>query len=860
MHRFLHFLVLALLALPTVAQTRLDPGFLAQTIHSSGVYAEQALQLADGSRILVGGFRANGYVNRNGLVKYLPSGQLDAAFNAQVAQYSFWASSVAEAPGNKLVVGLYGPGTFGTQMHYGLVRLLATGALDTSFTPQPASASFYSGSSINVFLVQADGKIVVANELALALSSPSRILARLNTDGTPDTAFGAQLSTGFSDPGGTSGASVGGICQQPDGKLLVSGALKLSTQAAFLTNRLLRLLPSGAADASFSYSGPLTAQTSIALQPDGKVLITAPTFSNGVLLRLLPSGIMDTSFQSPLNLTTDLPRVSNPSVIQVQTDGRILVASVRELTATQLNASSFVVRLLATGALDASWQPPMYGDYGAVASRIQLLPNGQVLVAGSAKLYASATALPTPVGLLDATGAYVPSFAPVLQAEGLILSMALQTDGRIVVVGDFDEINGVPARNVARLYPDGTVDASFTANGAAPGGVVSAVLVQPDGKILLGGRFISAGGQAQSGVARLLPSGLADPGFASGLSPNTAFHVQQATHLALQPNGQVLASGTLLPAGATQGLSLLRLAATGQWDTTFQPAVVGYDSNYRYPLLAQPDGKIITANMVPPNSSGTMAYESVTRLLPNGSLDPSFIRVPTVGGGGAQIWQLEQYPDGRLLAGGKINSYGATPAGGLIRLLATGAPDATFTSTIASFIVGATAIQPNGRVLAAGATYAGATNPPFIRLLSDGSFDASFTRTQGPAVGSQVYKLLVQPDGGILVAGNFDTVGGQPRMGIVRLLDGNVLSVASTQTQALTTAWPVPAHDALHLALDAAARPQQVQLLDALGRVVLTQPASQSALTLSTTGLPTGMYLLRVRYATGDVTRRVVLE
>ncbi len=71
----------------------------------------------------------------------------------------------------------------------------------------------------------------------------------------------------------------------------------------------------------------------------------------------------------------------------------------------------------------------------------------------------------------------------------------------------------------------------------------------------------------------------------------------------------------------------------------------------------------------------------------------------------------------------------------------------------------------------------------------------------------------------------------------------------------------MPAHDVLHLALDAASRPRQVQLLDALGRVVLARPTPPATLSLPTAALPPGVYLLRVDYATGGpVTRRVVLE
>ena len=81
-----------------------------------------------------------------------------------------------------------------------------------------------------------------------------------------------------------------------------------------------------------------------------------------------------------------------------------------------------------------------------------------------------------------------------------------------------------------------------------------------------------------------------------------------------------------------------------------------------------------------------------------------------------------------------------------------------------------------------------------------------------------------------------------------------------TEPAARTAAYPVPAHGQLHLALDATARPQQVQLLDGRGRVVLTQATPQPTLTLNTEALAPGLYLLRVQYAGQTATRRVVLE
>jgi uncharacterized delta-60 repeat protein len=853
------FLFLLVFTGAATAQTQLDPGFLPQEIYQPAEYALQALQLSDGSRIVVSNSigRVNGSDVYNGLIKLSPSGQLDAAFKRQVEQYSFVASSVAEAPGNKLIVELQGPGTFGSQVHNGLVRLNFDGSLDPSFRPQPAlqNQAFFR----IPYAVQPDGKIVVGNEMALNASSATRLLARLNTDGTPDASFSSQLSSVFSPLVSPATSEIVGILRQPDGKLLVSLAIYNTPNVG---PRLIRLQPTGATDGSFSYPAAFRSPETMALQPDGKILISENIHSRPLLVRLQPSGLVDFSFITPTDLTLLSPDPT--SAIQVQADGRVLVAGVREPGLFMGEANSFLVRLLSTGAPDTSWQPPMYGDYQAVIYRMQLLPSGQVLVAGTPKLYASATAVPSAVGLLDASGANVATFAPVLQNAGLITNMALQPDGRIVAGGKFSEINGVPARNLARFNSDGTLDASFTANCAVRGGspYVSGLVLQADGKIIVGGGFAEAGGSARTAVARLLPSGLADPTFTSPLQPHSSASIQQANNLALQPDGQLVLSGYLQPTGAPQAQMLLRTSASGQVDTGFQPGAIApnYDTSYWFPVLVQPDGRIVTANLTFPGTApGT--YERLERLLPSGSIDPAFTRTTTGGlANQAYILTLARYPDGRLLAGGNFGFYNGLTMGNMVRLSATGVLDASFVSTIGSFQVRAIAIQPNGRVLAAGDSYGYTVNPPMIRLLNDGSADATFIRAQGPALGLGPRKLLIQPDGKILLSGYFTTVAGQPRMAITRLLDANVLHVASAQTEALTSAWPVPTHGDLHLALDAAAYPQQVRLLDALGRTVLRQPTPAATLTLSTAALPAGTYLLRVDYRSGSVTRRVVVE
>ncbi|UOQ65050.1 T9SS type A sorting domain-containing protein [Hymenobacter volaticus] len=121
--------------------------------------------------------------------------------------------------------------------------------------------------------------------------------------------------------------------------------------------------------------------------------------------------------------------------------------------------------------------------------------------------------------------------------------------------------------------------------------------------------------------------------------------------------------------------------------------------------------------------------------------------------------------------------------------------------------------------------------------------------------------MSVQPNGALLVGGDFNSIGNQQYFSLVRLLDANVLHVSAVQPASRTEAWPVPTHDQLHLRLDAASKPKHVELHDALGRLVLRQAVSTAEVNLDVAALPAGVYILKVQYALGgSFTRRVIRE
>src|SRR5262249_40131529 len=137
---------------------------------------------------------------------------------------------------------------------------------------------------------------------------------------------------------------------------------------------------------------------------------------------------------------------------------------------------------------------------------------------------------------LNADGTRDLGFAPAA-INNELRGLAVQPDGRIVVGGRFTGVGGAGRGRVARLNADGSLDATFDPGSGANDGV-RALVLQPDGRVLIAGQFTSVNGTPRNRIARLNADGSLDPTF----DPGTGADAQVRT-LALQSDGRVLAGG-----------------------------------------------------------------------------------------------------------------------------------------------------------------------------------------------------------------------------------------------------------------------------------------------------------------------------
>jgi uncharacterized delta-60 repeat protein len=106
--------------------------------------------------------------------------------------------------------------------------------------------------------------------------------------------------------------------------------------------------------------------------------------------------------------------------------------------------------------------------------------------------------------------------------NGRVYSLTVQPDGRIVIGGEFTTVNGVSRNFVARLNADGSLDTTFLSGLAGPDDSVQSLAVQSDGHVLIGGFFTTVGGVSRNNVARLNADGSLDTTFQNGLAGTTA--------------------------------------------------------------------------------------------------------------------------------------------------------------------------------------------------------------------------------------------------------------------------------------------------------------------------------------------------
>jgi uncharacterized delta-60 repeat protein len=334
--------------------------------------------------------------------------------------------------------------------------------------------------------VQPDGKIIIGGAFTILNASPRNRLARVNTDGSVDGTFDSPTSDG----------DVYNIALQPDGRILIGG--RFSNWNGLPYEGVARLRSDGSLDTSFGRVAfvKLYEFTSVAGQSDGKVVIGGG-FSNvngtnrNNVARLNSNGTLDLTFDPGAGAN------SYVTAVGVQTDDKVIVAG--RFTSMAGVPCSHLARLNPNGSVDTNFTASLAGP-NFDNTFIVMLPDDKFMLGG----YITSVSGYSRNGIarLNADGSVDTTFQPGAGANGPVWAAAVQSDGKVLVGGAFTSFDGIPRKNVARLLPNGTVDAAFNP-GAGANNVVYAVGAQLDGKAVIGGDFTQFNGTNINRIARL---------------------------------------------------------------------------------------------------------------------------------------------------------------------------------------------------------------------------------------------------------------------------------------------------------------------------------------------------------------------
>ena len=683
---------------------------------------------SDGKILIGGGFRFYNDTNTNYIARLNQNGTIDTSFNIGDAFNGFVRTIHTQPNGNILIGGDFT--TYDGTLTNGIIRLNPDGTKDTFFDV---------GTGLNnsplIFKTQTNGKILIGGTFTTYNGTSSNYLIRLNSDGSIDNTF--NIGTGFNDV-------VWDIEVLSDGKIIVSG--DFTSYSGVTCNRLIRLNTDGTIDNTFNIgTGFNSGVFDVEITSNNMIILGGQfgqyngTPSNGII-RLNSDGSVDNTLNIGLGFD------STVWGIKVQTDNKIIVFG--GFTSYNGTSSNYSIRLNSNGSIDNTFD--IGGGFDNDVFDIIFL-NSQIQTPTPTPTTMTPTPTPTPSstpqsyntitigGDFTTYSGFSSNGLIRLNTNGTIdgtlvtesgfgggistvQKIKQQSDGKLLIGGWFSSYKGATRNKIIRLDINGDIDNSFII-GSGFDNEVFDIDISSDGNIFVGGNFTTYSGFSTNKLIKLKPNGSIDHTFNIGTGFNNIVRVVET-----QSNGKVLVGGTFTTYNGTTIRRLVRLNADGTIDYSFDIGS-GFDGQIR-DLKIQSDGKIVlVGGFTLYNLS--VSRNRIVRINQNGSIDYTF----SVGTGfNSTVLVSELQPDGKLILGGQFTSYNGTARNRIVRLNTDGTIDNTFSvGTGFNATVNELILEPNGKILVGGqfTSYNGTTSNYIIRLNSDGSIDNTFVTGVG---------------------------------------------------------------------------------------------------------------------------------
>jgi uncharacterized delta-60 repeat protein len=537
-----------------------DTAFSTGTGFSSLVYT--IATQADGKILVGGAFNAYKGVTENRIIRLNADGSKDTTFITGTGFSSPVRTITTQADGKILVGGEFT--TYNGVTENRIIRLNADGSKDTGFN---TGTGF--NNTVLAITAQTDGKILLGGAFTTYNGVTENRIIRLNTDGSKDTAF--NTGTGFNN-------SVLAITAQTDGKILLGGAF--TPYNGFIVNYIVSLNTDGSKDNTFSIgTGFNNFVLAITTQSDGKIIVggTFTTYNNSIIenriIRLNADGSKDTAFSTEVGFNGSV------RAIATQADGKILVGG--DFTTYKGVTENYIIRLNANGSKDTSFNTGT--EFNNFVWAIAIQADGKILVGGGFTSYNGVTE--NRIIRLNADGTKDTSFTASTGFDNAVFAIATQADGKILVGGFFNTYQGVTENSIVRLNADGSKDTSFN-TGTGFDSTVFAITTQSDGKILVGGNFTTYNDVTENRIIRLNTDGSKDTTFSIGTGFDNSVRA-----IELQNDGKIVVGGLFTNYNGVTENRIITLNTDGTKDTSFISGT-GFNSDV-YSINQLADGKIL---------------------------------------------------------------------------------------------------------------------------------------------------------------------------------------------------------------------------------------------------------------------------
>jgi uncharacterized delta-60 repeat protein/uncharacterized repeat protein (TIGR01451 family) len=702
----------------------------------------------DGKIVVVGSFSNFNNLITNRIARLNTDGSLDSTFNIGTGPNGVIRDVAMQNDGKLIIVGDFT--SYNGTVRNRVARLNTDGSLDFTFNVGNGA-----NNRVNTTVLQSDGKVIIAGSFSNYSGISRNNIARINENGTLDNTFTTNHLPSFMN-------QIYSIAVDTNGRIYALPQYSAG---------LMRLNSDGSIDNSFAqgFLNQTGEDYPISITDEGGLIIAGNfTSYNGTtvnrIARLNADGTLDPTF----NVSSGANGTVWTTAIQI--DGKVIVGG--QFTSYNGTSRNYIARINSDGSLDTTFD--VVSGFNSTVQTAVIQIDGKVIIGGYFTSYNGASI--NRIARLNANGTLDPTFNVGSGANSVVRTNTIQSDGKIIIGGNFTTYNGVVINRIARLNTDGSLDATFNV-GTGANNWVQSTSIQSDGKIIIGGDFTNYNGTPINRIARLNADGTLDPTFNVGSGANGTVSV-----IKILDDGKILISGNFLQYNGMGRSRIARLNDNGTLDTSFNP---GTGANGSISTIGiQNDNKIVIGGWF--NNYNSNARNYIARLNTDGTLDATFLVGAGANSGISTISILSD--DKIILGGGFFTSYNGNPTNRIARLNSNGSFDNTFNvGTGANSTVSTTVVQSDGKIIIGGdfTSYNGTSINRIARLNSNGSLDNTFN--VGTGANNTVQSIEIQDDGKVIIGGSFTGYNNQPSPYIIRLHGSTEYVPLGTYTTSLTT-------------------------------------------------------------------------